>query len=74
MAAWLMAKNGNVHFSAYGGYEPLLVEIIKFFKTGISPVDPQDTLEICAFMEAADESKRKGGSPVAIEDIFKKLK
>lgn len=67
-------ENGNVHFSAYGGYEPLLAEIIKFFKTGISPVDPKDTLEICAFMEAADESKRRGGSPVAIEDIFKKLK
>jgi predicted dehydrogenase len=67
-------ENGNVHFTAYGGYEPLLIEIIKFFKTGIAPVDPQDTLEICAFMEAADESKRRGGSPVTIEDIFKKLK
>lgn len=67
-------ENGNVHYIAYGGYEPILREIVKFFKTGISPIDPKDTIEICAFMEAADESKRRGGSPVAIGDIFKKIK
>jgi Oxidoreductase family, NAD-binding Rossmann fold len=67
-------ENGNVHFSAYGGYEPLLKEIITFFRTGISPVPAEDTLEICAFMEAADESKRRGGAPVKIADMFKKIK
>ena len=45
----------------YGGYEPLVVEIAKFFKTGKPPVSAEETLEIFAFMEAADESKRKGG-------------
>jgi predicted dehydrogenase len=74
LGGMVYGENGNIHFSANGGYEPLLIEIIRFFKTGISPVDPQDTLEICAFMEAADESKRIGGCPVKIEDIFKKLK
>ena len=67
-------ENGNIAFAPDGGYEPLLKEIIKFFRTGVAPVDPQDTIELCAFMEAADESKRKGGCPVAIEDIFKKIK
>jgi predicted dehydrogenase len=67
-------ENGNVHYMAYGGYEPLLREIIKFFKTGVSPVDPLDTIEICAFMVAADESKRRGGCPVEIDHIFKKFK
>src|SRR5688572_8239119 len=67
-------ENGNVHYIAYGGYDPLLKEIVKFFKTGISPIDPKDTIEICAFMEAADESKRRGGKPVAIDEIFKKIK
>ena len=67
-------ENGNTNFSAYGGYEPLLIEIIKFFRTGISPVDPQDTIEICAFMEAADESRKNGGCPVSLDDIFKKVK
>ena len=42
------------------GYEPLLVEICKFFRTGKPPVTAEETLEIFAFMEAADESKRQG--------------
>ncbi|HUQ66078.1 MAG TPA: Gfo/Idh/MocA family oxidoreductase [Flavitalea sp.] len=67
-------ENGNVHYLAYGGYEPLLREIIKFFKTGVPPVDSRDTIEMCAFMLAADESKRRGGCPVAIDHIFKKYK
>jgi hypothetical protein len=37
-----------------------------FFETGIAPVNPEETLEIIAFMEAADESKDKGGTPVSI--------
>jgi hypothetical protein len=50
----------------YAGYSPLLVEIAKFFDTGISPVTREETLEIFAFMEAADESKAKGGLAVSI--------
>jgi hypothetical protein len=53
-----------------GGYGPLLVEIVKFFKTGVSPVDPAETVELLAFMEAADESKRRGGVPVLIADVM----
>ena len=43
------------------GYEPLVVEICKFFRTGKPPVSAEETLEIFTFMEAADESKRRGG-------------
>lgn len=60
-------ENGYTQFAAYGGYEPLLKEIVQFFKTGIVPVKAAETLEICAFMEAADESKRKGGCPVQLK-------
>lgn len=67
-------EKGNSQFSAYGGYEPLLKEIVQFFRTGTPPVDPEETLEICAFMEAADESKRLGGKPVNIDTILKKIK
>ena len=56
----------------YGGYEPLVVEIVKFFKTGKPPVSAEETVEIFAFMEAADESKRQGGRPVTIESVMKK--
>jgi len=47
-------------------YRPLLVEIIKFFRTGVAPVNPDETLEMFAFMEAADQSKVKGGALVSL--------
>ncbi|MEP6662265.1 MAG: Gfo/Idh/MocA family oxidoreductase [Verrucomicrobiota bacterium] len=55
-----------------GDYTPLLREVMKFFQTGIAPVSSEETLEIYAFMEAADESKRQGGCPVKISDVMKK--
>jgi predicted dehydrogenase len=55
-----------------GDYAPLVREIMKFFQTGIAPVSPEETLEIFAFMEAADESKRQGGAPVKIREVMKK--
>jgi hypothetical protein len=58
----------------YGGYEPLLVEIAKFFQTGKPPVTAAETLEILAFMEAADESKRQNGALVTIESVMEKAK
>jgi len=41
-------------------YRGLLTEIVKFFETGVSPVPMEETLEILAFMEAADLSKKTG--------------
>jgi hypothetical protein len=55
-----------------GDYTPFLREVVKFFQTGISPVPPEETLEIFAFMEAADESKRQGGCTVKISEVMKK--
>jgi hypothetical protein len=54
------------------GYRPLLVEIIKFFRTGMPPVSAAETLEIYAFMEAADESKRQNGAEVSLDAVMKK--
>ena len=44
-------------------YTPLLREIVKFFQTGIPPVPNRETLEIFAFMDAAQRSKEAGGQP-----------
>ena len=55
-----------------GNYAPLVKEIVTFFKTGIVPIEPEETVEIFAFMEAADESKRRGGVPVLIEEVMTK--
>jgi predicted dehydrogenase len=56
----------------FEGYEPLLVEIAKFFKTGQPPISVEHTLEIYAFMEAADESLRQGGLPVSVPALLEK--
>ena len=58
----------------FEGYEPLIVEIVKFFRSGKTPVSEAETLEIFAFMEAADESKRQGGVPVTLESVLEKAR
>lgn len=55
------------------GYTNLLKVITNFFTTGVIPVSAAETLEIMAFMEAADLSKQKGGVPVKMEVIFSQL-
>jgi hypothetical protein len=52
-----------------GDYRGLLVEVVKFFQTGVPPVQSEETLEIMAFMEAAELSKTRGGAPVALADV-----
>lgn len=68
----VFGEKGNTIVGPYDGYHALLLQITKFFETGITPVSSNDTLEICAFMEAAEDSKWKGGIPVTIESVFKK--
>jgi len=55
-------------------YEALCRQIGKFFRTGEVPVSEAETIEIFTFMEAADESMRQGGKPVALADVLAKAK
>ena len=48
------------------GYGPLVRQIVAFFQTGKPPVANEETLEIYAFMDAAQRSKEQGGKPVAL--------
>ena len=59
----------------FGGYRPLVVEIVKMFKAGATatpPISAEETIELYAFMEAADESKRRGGVPVKVSEVIEK--
>jgi hypothetical protein len=47
-------------------YAPMLSEIVKMFAGGKPPVSPEATLEIFAFMDAAQRSKAAGGKPMAL--------
>jgi predicted dehydrogenase len=67
-------EKGNLSLGPFKGYENLLVQILNFFTTGKAPVQPEETLDIYAFMEAADESKLKGGIPVNVETIIQRAK
>ena len=53
----------------YDGYKPLVVEIVKFFRSGEPPVSAEETTDLYAFMEAADESKRRGFVPVKVAEV-----
>lgn len=68
----VFGENGNIVLGPYGGYNPLLEQIVKFFETGQPPVSADETIEIFAFMEAADESKRQGGIPVTLDSVKQK--
>lgn len=72
--ALVFGSKGIVRSGGYSGYQPLVEEICQFFKTGQAPVSAEETIEMFAFMEAADESKRQGGKPVRLEDVIKKAK
>ena len=52
-------------------YAPLVAEVIKFFQTGKAPVPMEETLEMFAFMQAADESAKRGGAPVALAGVMR---
>ena len=67
-------EEGNSTLGEYQGYMPLLKEIAKFFDTGEPPVSREETLELLAFMEAADESKRLGGASVNLGTIWERAR
>lgn len=64
-------KNPVIVFDGYPGYQPLLREIVQFFKTGVPPFPPEETLEIFALMEAAEMSAKRGGAPVTLDEAIK---
>lgn len=54
-----------------GDYTPMLAEAIKSFQTGVVPVPLETTVELYAFMEAADVSKDRGGASVTLAEVLK---
>ena len=69
-----IGEKGEAPVGAFDGYAPLVVEIVKFFQTRQSPVPIAETIELFAFMEAADESKRQDGKPVPLAQVMDKAR
>lgn len=55
-------------------YVELAKEVAKFFQTKIPPVSSEETIEIFAFLQSAEESKQLGGCPVKLSDVIEKAK
>jgi predicted dehydrogenase len=70
----LFGTKGVLQRTGQAGYGPLVTQMCEFFKTGKPPVPREESIEIYAFMEAADASKKAGGKPVLISDIVEKAK
>jgi hypothetical protein len=49
-------------------YYLLLRQVMAFFQTGVSPIDIRETLDIVAFLEAAEQSRAEGGGAVALAE------
>lgn len=58
----------------YAGYGPLVEAIARFFLTGEPPVPAAETLEIYAFMTAADESLRRRGEAVSVREVLERAR
>lgn len=65
-------EKGIFEQKSQGDYTPMLREILKFFETKQPPVTVRQTLEIYAFMEAAEESKRQNGRIVTLHEVMEK--
>jgi predicted dehydrogenase len=70
--AFVFGTKGMMPSGTYAGYTPLVEKIAEFFHTKKPAVNNDETVEVYAFMEAADESKRQGGKPASIQDVMAK--
>ena len=53
----------------YMGYGGLAIELAKYFKGGEPPVTAAETLEIFAFLQAAEESRAQNGATVSLKNL-----
>lgn len=72
--ALVFGTKGIARSGGYEGYGHLVDEIVKFFKTRQVPVPPEETIEIFAFMTAADVSKTKNGAAVTLASVLEEAR
>jgi predicted dehydrogenase len=66
IAGTAFGEKGIAQLGPFSSYQPLVSEMITFFQTGKPPVTAEQTLEIFAFIDAADKSKRKSGAAISM--------
>jgi hypothetical protein len=69
-----IGTKGESEVGKFDGYAPMIEEIVTFLQTGRPPVSPEESIAIYAFMEAADESKRRNGKEVFLKEVLQKAR
>jgi len=70
----VFGEDGISEVDEYQGYNPLLEKIAEFFDGGDVPVSAEETLEMFAFMQAADKSKIRGGISVDLASVVQEAR
>lgn len=73
-AAKVFCEKGIEEAGSYEGYEPMFADVCRFFKSGKTSFDIAETVQILAFMSAADESVQRGGAHVSLKETVEKAK
>lgn len=66
----VFGTDAQVHLRFPATYEGLVGVICEFFRTRIPPVAEAEMIEVFTFIEAADESRRRGGIPVTLQSVL----
>ncbi len=72
--ATVFGTSGIAQAGEYEGYGPLIEAMAAFFVLDELPVEADETINLFAFMEAADESKRRGGEPVSLDSVLEEAR
>lgn len=67
----VFGESGQSSSGGNEGYGALVQEIAEFFHSKKPPVDARETIEIYAFMTAADQSKQADGKRVSLETTIR---
>ncbi|MBG87191.1 MAG: dehydrogenase [Verrucomicrobiales bacterium] len=67
---YALGEDGRAEAGNHERYQGLVQEIIKFFNTGKNPIPEKETIELFAFMEAADLSRERGGEWVELSEVL----
>ena len=70
----VFGEKGQASTGGSEGYEALVLEIARFFQSGQPPVSSEETIQIYAFMTAADKSKQANGETVSLSDVVASAK
>ena len=53
------------------GYEGLVTEMLRFFRTNVVPVSHAESIEVLTFSKQPDESKRRAEYPFQLSEVLK---